>query len=213
MSAKSVVARNRRRRPRNQSLYKKVNYLARQVSLIRAWSRPEPKRSYHTSADGKIANAWTFETVNLLAPGTAYNQRLGEEVYAKELLVRGNIYYNGGVDIVAIRVFVDTNPNGAVLGAATDYLVSDTWDSYTSTGGSQRFWTLRSRIYPVTNVGNDQMRVFNYRIPLNFKCGYAYNTLGTIADMNLNAIKIGYCSKTNLYSYVGFRAEFIYTDA
>ncbi|AUM61861.1 capsid [uncultured virus] len=162
----------------------------------------------------------SFVLVNGIAQGTNQGQRVGSSVRSKYLNLRLNFNQNTIARTrMRVMLFWDRQSNGAnptLSQLLTDTTAAQTYYSGINVNGSKRYKILFDRIYDFNVVGGATDAAENKHLQKRFKLKtiVKYNGTGaTIADINTNALFLGFCAITTTAMTVSGNADFIYEDA
>ncbi len=150
-------------------------------------------------------------TINIIAQGTAEDERLGRKCTVKRIMFRYNLTLPVVTDTpisetVRMIVYLDTQCNGATATASgvTGILTSDNYQSYNNLANSQRFRILYDRLHFLaapSGAGNGTANDFSpYQVNGSFykKCDIPLefnSTTGALTEIRSNNICVMTVSK------------------
>ncbi len=178
--------------------------------------------------DPSIAQNGTILTsANLIAQGTASDQRIGRKCTVVGINWRYNLKLSGVVganaqssEQVRLVMYLDKQANGAAA-AVTDILSTDFYQSFNKLANKKRFTILMDKNYTLNSVGgggdgtaNDWPDFYiedafykKCNIPLEFD-----NTAGAITELKSNNIGVMILAKTGSIAVLDSKCRLRFTD-
>lgn len=183
-----------------------------------------PQREEFKTKDTSISQVQdttgALTLVNGVARGDDIGDRTGRKVIIKSIeahFISGVTSATGVDQYQRLILFVDHQPNGAAP-AATDLLVSNSYQSLKNLDNRARFTILYDRVYALNAAGESGSKIVlptyykRVNIPVIFNSGDA----GTIADIQTNSIyllSVGSEAAGNTAGSTVGRVRIRYTDA
>lgn len=187
--------------PKNTMYKKKKQSLTKRVSNLEKIERDESKYIDFAGNIAGVPVAGATQALNVLAQGDAANTRTGNSVVGKNLQVKLTMQQAGATPSQSVRViiYLDKQPNGALpsVGGAGGILQTAVYQAFLSDGSRARYRILMDKTFSVQTSGPS---IINYKkfIPLrDLQTRFGQN-LGTIADIQTNALGILYIGDTAL---------------
>lgn len=165
----------------------------------------EQDESKYVDFPGNVAGvpaAGATQCINALGQGDSASNRTGNSVVGKNLQVKLTVQQTGATANQTVRViiFLDKQPNGAlpaVGGAGGVLQTAGNYQAFLNDGARARYRILMDKTFSVQTSGPS---IINYKkfIPLrDIQTRYGQN-LGTVADIQTNALGILYIGDTSL---------------
>lgn len=161
-----------------------------------------------------ILGAINLQLVNGIAVGADDFQRVGNQIKAKALRIKGDIQFADSVNKVRMLVILDKQPNNAIPALADLFTFTATpLISFKSSDNNARFTFLRDKTYTIGS-GGPVGKAIDWYIKCGFKTHYTSNN-ATIADIRTNALYIAFMTDSGAVPNPILNAcyKFEYTDA
>ncbi len=165
-----------------------ITKLQKDVKMLKRVAVPEVK-FHDTAITTAGAVTLVINPVSLIAQGDTDATRDGDEIYVKNLYVKGLLAADTGSDGQLIRFLIIQDKQqdaDASVFTSTDFLQSDVWNSfYKADGNQKRFKVLSDRVHQIGDNQNGDSTDNNRKyISLNAKINQKMYFNGTAATLS-----------------------------
>lgn len=219
-------SRYQKAKPKSRKAGNTIQKLYKMIKKVKSYNKPELKTvdriTYYNPESFIWANTnWAWQCVSGVAQGTTFENRLGIEVVANSIQIKGLIRAGTSqtqVNDVKMVIIMDTDGIGTSPDTTNIFKFDSFYSPISLDTQPRRYKILASRTFTIMpdNTG-DSTKPINMYVKLNRRKLYYTGNSAAFSDTRKNAIWVGFCSAksetTNAnYPRMNFMSRFRFFD-